>query len=69
MTKERPGQYVRDHYGVPAFIGRRVRYTGGTEVRDGRITGFDGAHLLIRFDDETRSTGNRFHPTWMIEYL
>jgi hypothetical protein len=69
MSKPRPGQYVRDHYGVPAFINARVTYTYGDEPRHGRITGFDGQYLLIKFDDETRHVRELFHPTWKIEYL
>lgn len=72
--KDRPGQYVRDHYGVPAFIGRRVRYTGrlGASAREGKIAGFDGQYLLVKFDDddsERHGFRERLHPTWEMEYL
>jgi hypothetical protein len=64
---ERPGKYVRDHYLVPAFIGVRVTYTYEGE-RHGKITGFDGARLIVKFDDETRGSRSRLHPTWQITY-
>lgn len=64
---ERPGQYVRDHYGVPAFIGRPIVFTWN-KPRPGKITGFDGAQLVVKFDDEPRGSGTRLHPTWEVQY-
>lgn len=66
----RPGQYVRDHYRVPAFIGRRVRLTyQGTH--EGTITGFDGQYLIVKWDHEPQNVRYRprVHPTWELEYL
>lgn len=60
----RPGQYVRDHYGVPAFIGRPIVFTCDGRLT-GKITGFDGARLLVKFDNGQRGL---LHPTWEIEY-
>lgn len=64
----RPGEYVRRHYGVPARIGRPIVTTWppGTE-RPGRITGFDGQYLIVKFDDARRGR-ERLHPTWEIRY-
>lgn len=68
MVKVRPGQYVRDYYGVPAFIGRPVVFTWDGR-HQGKITGFKGAYLLIKFDDAAENVaGEKFHPTWEIEY-
>lgn len=64
---ERPGQYVRDYYGVPAFIGARVTYEWNGPPQHGKITGFDGQYLMIRFDDGS-GRGDRYHPTWHITY-
>lgn len=63
--KERPGQYVRDHYGVPAFIGRPIVFTWWGRT-PGKITGFDGAMLIVKLDGEPG--GVRLHPTWQVEY-
>jgi hypothetical protein len=32
-------EYVRETYQVPAFVGARVRYTGGKEPIEGTIIG------------------------------
>ncbi|GAA2773820.1 hypothetical protein GCM10010470_01990 [Saccharopolyspora taberi] len=61
MTKG-SAEYVRRYYGVPAKQGMSVRVDG----QSGRITGFRDAHLLVRFDGESRSTP--CHPTWRVEY-
>lgn len=64
------GDYIRNHYSVPARVGQRVRY-GATYLdggpREGTIAGFDGQYLLVRLDGDDHS--GRFHPTWEIEYL
>ncbi len=45
-------EYIRNYYRVPAYRGRRVRYTGGAvpRVREGTIVGgtSGNAYLLIR---------------------
>ena len=58
--------YIREHYGVPAKVGRRVRYTWRGE-RYGTIVGTSGQYLRIRLDGEKRS--GLYHPTWEVEYL
>ena len=69
---DRPGKYVRDHYGVPAFIGRPVIFAWPSDSlpRLARITGFDGALLIVKFDDERGHRGKRtrLHPTWELRY-
>lgn len=57
--------YVRRYYGVPAFIGMRVR----VQDRDGVLVKSRGdQYLYIRFDGETRSKGP-YHPRDGITYL
>ena len=63
--------YIAKAYGVPAKRGQRVRYTGDKGpkgwVREGTITGANGAHLLIRMDGEGFT--QPYHPTWELESL
>jgi hypothetical protein len=54
--------YVRDHYGVPAWPGRRVVVDGNPGV----IVGGQDARLLVRFADGQRLPA---HPTWRVEYV
>lgn len=58
-----PGDYVRRYYEVPAVKGGRILFDG----KPATITGFDGAHLLARLDDEPEPV--RLHPRWKVEYL
>lgn len=62
-------QYIREHYGVPAKRGGRVKYTGSSRrgPEFGTITGANGAHVRIRIDGE-KLAGN-YHPTYALEYL
>ena len=60
----RPGEYIRQDYGVPAEIGRRITFHG----KPGVITGFKDAHILA----QVQGYGRRpvpLHPTWEINYL
>jgi len=61
-------EYIRRYYGVPAEEGARIRYTGDPDgAFNGTITGTNGPHILVRFDD---SPGNSvLHPTWEVSYL
>lgn len=60
-----PGSYVRDRYKVPAFLNGAVRFEG----KRGRIDGFDGPWLLVRFDDSNPADHPaRIHPT-EVDYL
>jgi hypothetical protein len=56
--------YVRESYGVPAFIGRRVLTYSGQE---GTIIGGDHQYVLVTLDGHERPS--RYHPTWHMEYL
>jgi hypothetical protein len=64
-------EYIRNYYRVPAYRGRRVRYTGGAvpRVREGTIVGgaSGNAYLLIRLDGERHA--RPYHPTYELEYL
>lgn len=57
---------VRRIYGVPAYRGREVVFTGLKHPVAGRIISCNGSHLWIRTNE-----GRRFgplHPTWEIDY-
>lgn len=57
--------YVRRYYGVPAYIGVRVKVSG----REGVLVNSRCQHYLyIRFDGDMRVAGP-YHPTDGIEYL
>lgn len=59
--------YVRNYYGVPAYIGVRVR----VRDREGVLVqgkGHSDQYLHIRFDGDARVSGP-YHPTDHIEYL
>jgi hypothetical protein len=63
---EKPFDYIRWRYNVPAKRLGRVRYDG----KLGTITGMSGPHLIVR-PDERKYKGYRWilHPTWKMEYL
>lgn len=56
-------EYVRRTYGVPAKRGGRVIVDG----REGVITSFRGAVLMVRLDGEARPVPA--HPTWRVQYM
>lgn len=56
------GAYIRHYYKVPAHIDGRVVVDG----RPGVVVGFDGAYLLVQFDDSPAT--RRAHPTWHVDY-
>lgn len=60
-------EYVRETYQVPAYVGGRVRYTGGKEPIEGTITGERAGMIRVRLDGHKR--GCNFHPKWEMEYL
>ena len=54
-------QWIRDHYGVPAKRGGRVKFFG----TEGTI--ISATHYLyVRMDDGRKVL---LHPTWEVEYL
>lgn len=64
LTKEQQCRYVRDYYGVPAEIGRRV--TVGD--RPGIITADRGAYIGVTFDDDKPTVISPCHPTSQVVY-
>ena len=61
-------EYISKTYNVPAKVGARVMYEGNGYIQNGTIVGSRNAHLLIRFDGDTKCRGC-YHPTWEITYL
>jgi hypothetical protein len=59
-------EYVREYYGVPACIGRRVRVYAGKE---GVITEDRGHYIGVTLDTDKPGTVNNYHPTDGVEYL
>lgn len=55
-------EYIRQHYGIPAKRGLRIKFCGHPAT----ITGSEDARLRIRIDGDDRSV--IVHPTWRIEY-
>lgn len=62
-TDDAAGDYVRAYYKVPAHIDGRIVLDG----RPGVIAGFDGAYLVVVFDDNP-TAARRAHPTWRVDY-
>jgi hypothetical protein len=58
--------YVRNYYGVPAFIGKRVKVNGREGVLARRASG--DQYVYITFDGERGAKGP-YHPEDGIEYL
>lgn len=58
-------EYVKDHYKVPAEMGRRVRVDGclGTIIAD------RGHYIGVNFDSAKPGHIDNCHPTWNVEYL
>ena len=63
--------YIRNHYGVPARRGARIRFSGRVDSPpiEGVITSAAGATLRVHFDGEPRLRRHFLHPTWEIDYL
>lgn len=57
-------QYVRDHYGIPAAMGRRVVVNG----KPGVIAEDRGHHIGVLFDADKPTNIKSCHPTWEVEY-
>jgi hypothetical protein len=59
-------EYVKEHYGVPAEIGRRVLW----KERGGIISEDRGHYIGVTFDDEKPGSVSNMHPTTEgLEYL
>jgi len=57
-------KYVREHYGVPACIGRRVVAYGNPGI----IVEDRGNYIGVTLDSEKPGTVSNYHPTDGIEY-
>ena len=57
-------EYIRDHYKVPAKIGRLVTVDG----KPGTITGAVNAYIRVLFDKDKPGDSKPCHPTWKVEY-
>ena len=58
-------EYVKDYYGVPASLGRRVIVNG----RPGIIAADRGHYIGVNFDSDKPGDISNCHPTWRVEYL
>lgn len=57
-------EYVREHYGVPATIGRRVVING----QPGIIAADRGHYIGVNFDADKPGVISNAHPTWEVHY-
>ncbi len=61
---------VRQFYGVPAYRGTAILYTGGDTPRQGVIVSATTCgRLRIRWDDDPSGRRAILHPTWEVQYL
>lgn len=58
-------EYVRDYYGVPACVGRKIAFCG----RPGIIAKDMGNYIGVTFDEDNPTIICPLHPTDGIEYL
>jgi len=58
-------EYVKDHYGVPACIGRRVIAYG----EPGIIVEDRGHYIGVNLDKDKPGVVGNYHPTDQIQYL
>jgi len=58
-------EYVREYYGVPAVLGRRVVVSG----KPGIIAEDRGHYIGVNFDHDKPGDISNCHPTWEVEYL
>jgi hypothetical protein len=64
--------YIRKTYSVPAYRGRRIRFTDGDgSIFDCTIKSAKGQYLSVLVDDRIKGYRGRMnlHPTWNVEYL
>lgn len=59
--------YVRRTYGVPAYIGVRVRLPNGREGNLVPVAGVGDQYVHVRLDGQVHA--DRYHPTDGIDYL
>ena len=62
-------EYIRNHYGVPAKRGARIKFTGTIMNTPlvGTIVYSRNQYLLVKMDNDHKIW--TLHPTWEIEYL
>lgn len=58
-------EYVREHYGVNACIGRRILMAG----KPGIIAADRGHYIGVNFDSDKPGVIKNAHPTWKVQYL
>lgn len=58
-------EYVRQHYGVPADLGRRVEVHG----KPGVIAADRGHYIGVNFDSDKPGVIRSAHPTSEVKYL
>lgn len=56
--------YIKQHYNVPAEMGRKVIVDG----RSGVIAADRGHYIGVNFDDSKAGHISNCHPTWRVEY-
>lgn len=61
---QRNCEYVREHYGVPAVIGRRVLVNG----KPGIVAEDCGHYIGVNFDADKPGVIRNAHPTSEVEY-
>ena len=57
-------EYAKQHYGVPAEIGRRVVVNG----KPGIIAVDRGHYIGVNFDTDKPGVIRNAHPTWEVQY-
>ena len=65
ISRESPCRYVRDFYGVPACIGRRVEVGG----KPGVIAEDRGHYIGVNFDADRPGVIRNAHPVSDVTYL
>lgn len=58
-------EYIKQYYGVPAEVGRRVTVNG----KPGIITEDKGNYIGVNFDEDKPGTALPCHPAWEVNYL
>jgi hypothetical protein len=64
--------YIRKTYSVPAYRGRRIRFTDcDGSIFDCTIKSSSGHYLSVLVDDRIEGYRGRMklHPTWNVEYF
>ena len=64
-SRDFPCRYVRDYYGVPACIGRRVEIDG----KPGVIAEDRGHYIGVNFDEDKPGVIKNAHPVSGVRYL